>query len=334
MARQPRQGQISTAIMIHLFNGFQNPFGGSERETLELYRLLSADSAVRLWATSSRVSVELMRQFPIRRVSPATRNVPDGGIYVFVGAHWRNKLWPYLIRRPRRLIYVFNTFHPKIIALTTRMPRLLGWPEAELVLISDFQKRMLHVEGVVHPSPIDIDRFSPRVARLDGPFTVGRLSRDTADKHHGDDVALYEALLADGAAVRIQGGMPLRDKLTPHPQLELLPQGQLAAEQFLPTLDVFYYRTGSHVETFGRVVFEAMACGLPVVCHSHGGYADHIRHGENGYLFETTQQAAAILAELKADPALRAKVGRKARQTVEQLFSPQALRQRLDFYRS
>ncbi|TIW82478.1 MAG: glycosyltransferase family 4 protein, partial [Mesorhizobium sp.] len=115
--------------------------------------------------------------------------------------------------------------------------------------------------------------------------------------------------------------------------LELLPQGEFAAEQFLPTLDVFYYRTGSHVETFGRVVFEAMACGLPVVCHSHGGYVDHIRHGENGFLFETTQQAARILADLKADPGLRATVGRKARLTVEQMFSSQALQERLDFYR-
>ncbi|MER8805992.1 glycosyltransferase family 4 protein [Mesorhizobium australicum] len=331
MAKRP--GPISTAIMIHLFNGFQNPFGGSERETLELYRLLSADSQVRLWATSSRVSEDLMQEFPIRRVSPATRNVPAGGTYVFLGAHWRNKTWPYLIPRPRRLIYVFNTFHPKIIALTTRRPRLLGWPGAELVLISDFQKRMLRVEGVVHPSPIDIERFSPRQARPNRPFTVGRLSRDTADKHHPDDVALYEALLADGDAVRIQGGMPLKDRLAPHTQLELLPQGEFAAEQFLPTLDVFYYRTGSHVETFGRVVFEAMACGLPVVCHSHGGYADHIRHGENGFLFETTQQAARILAELKADPALRSAVGQKARQTVEQLFSPKAVQRRLDFYR-
>jgi glycosyltransferase involved in cell wall biosynthesis len=319
--------------MIHLFNGFQNPFGGSERETLELYRLLGAEQHVRLWATSSRVSDELMRQFPIRRVSPTTRDVPDGGTYVFLGAHWRNKAWPYLIARPRRLIYVFNTFHPKIIALTRRMPRLLGWPDAELVLISDFQRRLLQVEGVVHPSPIDIDRFSSRLARPDGPFTVGRLSRDTADKHHPDDVALYQSLLADGVAVRIQGGMPLKDRLAPHPQLELLPQGQFAAEEFLPTLDVFYYRTGSHVETFGRVVFEAMACGLPVVCHSHGGYADHISHGENGFLFETTQQAARILAELKADPTLRMSVGHKARQTVEQLFSPQAQLERLDFYR-
>ncbi|MDF2388862.1 glycosyltransferase family 4 protein, partial [Nostoc ellipsosporum NOK] len=81
------------------------------------------------------------------------------------------------------------------------------------------------------------------------------------------------------------------------------------------------------------VVFEAMACGLPVVCHAHGGYVDHIRHGKNGFLFETTGQAAEILAELKADPERRASVGAQARQTVEQLFSPQALERRLDFYR-
>ncbi|TGQ66607.1 MAG: glycosyltransferase family 4 protein [Mesorhizobium sp.] len=319
--------------MIHLFNGFQNPFGGSELETLELYRLLSAGAQVRLWATSSKASGELTRQFPIRHISPLKRSVPDGGTYVFLGAHWRNKVWPYLIPRPRRLIYVFNTFHPKVLALTARMPRMLRWPDAELVLISDFQKRMLKVDGVVHPSPIDTGRFSPSKIERTGPFTVGRLSRDTPDKHHPDDVPFYEALLADGAAVRIQGGMLLKDRLAPHPQLELLPQGQLAAELFLPTLDVFYYRTGSHVETFGRVVFEAMACGLPVVCHRHGGYADHINHGENGFLFDTTQQAAQILTELKADPGLRAAVGHKARQTVEALFSPQALRQRLDFYR-
>ncbi|UVK47577.1 glycosyltransferase family 4 protein [Mesorhizobium sp. AR07] len=318
--------------MIHLFNGFQNPFGGSDLETLELYRLLSADSEVRLWATSSRASSELLRQFPIHRISPLTRDVPDGGTYVFLGAHWRNKMWPYLIPRPRRLIYVFNTFHPKVMALTTRMPRMLNWPDAELVLISDFQKRMLRVDGVVHPSPIDIRRFSPRLARPDGPFTVGRLSRDTPGKYHADDVPLYAALLADGVTLRIQGSMLLEERLKPHPQLELFPQGRFAAEQFLQTLDVFYYRTGSDVETFGRVVFEAMACGLPVVCHSHGGYADHIRHGENGFLFETTQQAGQILAELKADPGLRATVGREARRSVEQLFSPQALRQRLDFY--
>ncbi|QKC89988.1 glycosyltransferase family 1 protein [Mesorhizobium sp. NZP2234] len=318
--------------MIHLFNGFQDQFGGSDLETLDLYHLLRREAEVRLWAASSRASAELKRRYPIRRISPLSRSVPDGGTYVFLGAHWRNKVWPYLIPKPRRLIYVFNTFHPKVIELTTRMPRMLGWPAAEMVLISDFQKRLLQIEGTVHPSPIDIGRFSRGPSKPERPFTVGRLSRDAPGKHHADDLPLYRELLADGAAIRIQGGMPIKDKLAPHPLLAILPQGQFPAEQFLSQVDAFYYRTDPHVETFGRVVFEAMACGLPVVCHSHGGYSDHIRHGENGFLFETTEQAARILADLKADPALRAAVGLKARQTVEQMFSPQAQRERLDFY--
>lgn len=320
--------------MIHLFNGFQNPFGGSELETLSLYRLLREKAEVRLWATSSRASKELSREFSISRPVSAIGRFPRSGTYVFLGAHWRNKLWPYLIPAPRRLIYVFNTFHPKIIRLTTGMPPLLRWPKAELVLISEFQKRLLNVQGVVHPSPIDINRFVPSSDRQRMPLVIGRLSRDTPDKHHPDDLPVYRGLLEEGWDVRIMGGTYLKDKLPPHPCLSLLPEGAIAAEQFLSSIDVFYYRTGEHVETFGRVVFEAMACGLPVVCHSHGGYADHIRHGENGFLFDTTGQAQHILAELKADPELRSRIGRNARQTVERMFSPAAQADRLDFYLS
>lgn len=325
---------LARSAMIHLFNGFMNPFGGSDLEALELFRLLGESAEVRLWATSSRASRELLAQYPISRPSPLTGNAPNGGTYVFLGAHWRNKVWPYLIPRPRRLIYVFNTFHPKIPELTTTMPRLLGWPRAEFVCISEFQKRLLQLDGVVHPSPIDIERFMPSPASPKRPFTVGRLSRDIEAKHHSDDIEVYEALLAEGGAVRIQGGTLLKEKLSRHPQADLLPEGQFAAEDFLSTLDVFYYRTGTHVETFGRVVLEAMACGVPVVCHRHGGYADHIRHGENGFLFETTEEAKQTLAILKADLALRTSIGENARRTVEGLFSQQAIRERLSFYLS
>jgi glycosyltransferase involved in cell wall biosynthesis len=319
---------------IHLFNGFLNPCGGSELETLSLYQLLlQAKADVHLWATSSRASARLRGQFPIQRVSMSKAAYPRGGNYVFLGAHWRNKFWPYCIPVPRRLIYVFNTFHPKVIPLTAKIPALLRWPHTEFVLISEFQKRLLGLNGVVHPSPIDIGRFLPDATQQAGrAFTVGRLSRDAPNKHNPEDVALYQEWLGLGWQVRMQGATYLADQLAQHDRLQLLPEGEMPAEQFLAGLDVFYYRTGEHVETFGRVVFEAMACGLPVVCHSHGGYADHIRHGENGFLFDTSAQARQIMAELHADPALRKRIGNNARATVEALFSDAAQNERLDFY--
>lgn len=318
---------------VHIFNGFMNPYGGSENEALSLYRLLQDRGAkIDLWATSSRASRDLLRKFRIRHVAPLTGARPDGGNYVFVGAHWRNKRWPYFVAAPQRLIYVYNTLHPKIVALTSRMPPFLRWPRTEYVVISEFQKALLHLDAQVHPSPIDIRHFVP-VERLPRPQPViGRMSRDTLDKHHPEDGHVYQTLLKQGCVVRLQGATCLAPQLPRLPNLEILPEGGLPALDFLHSLDIFYYRTGTHVETFGRVVIEAMACGLPVVCHVHGGYADHIRHGENGFLFRGSDEGIALVRQLVAAPQLRAHIGAAARHTVERLYNDRAEQQRLEFY--
>lgn len=317
---------------IHIFNGFLNPYGGSELEALSLYDLLRTKANVHLWTSSSRASKTLMQQYPIRRIAPHKGICPRGGTYIFVGAHWRNKLWPYLIPKPDRLIYIFNTFHPKVISITTNMPRLLGWVDCEFVLISDFQKTLLDIEGEVHPSPIDIRRFIPRPHGPGAQTVIGRLSRDTPDKHNPNDIPLYASLAEQGCEIRIQGGTSLSNVLPASNNIHLFPEGQMPAPDFLQGLDIFYYRTGTHVETFGRVVFEAMACGLPVVCHAHGGYAEAICHGSNGFLFDSTEEAQAIIAQLIANPALRATTGASARKTVESIYSEQASDERLAFY--
>ncbi len=321
---------------IHIFNGFLNSTGGSELEALSLFGLLRRDREVHLWATSSRVSRDLLRRFPIRRISLARRQKPRSGTFVFVGAHWRNKLWPYLIAKPTRLIYVYNTFHPKIIGLTAHTPRALGWPQTEYVLISAFQKRLLGLPDPVqvHPSPIDIQIFTPLPRARAARVVIGRMSRDVPDKHDPHDLALYRALAASGCTVRLQGASCIGSTLGAAEHIEVTPEGRLPAVEFLRSLDIFYYRSGVHVETFGRVVFEAMACGLPVVCHVHGGYAEAIRHGENGFLFETTDEAQALLSRLVDDPALCRAVGAAARATVERMYAPAAIDARLDFYRS
>jgi glycosyltransferase involved in cell wall biosynthesis len=178
------------------------------------------------------------------------------------------------------------------------------------------------------PSPIDLARFTPR-GQASGreTFRVGRMSRDVVDKHHEESPALYRRLISAGCTVRIMGGTTLRKWIPDVPEgLELLPFGAEDGSIFLRELDCFLYRTSDQwFETFGRVVFEAMACGLPVVAHRRAGYSHFLRDGEDILLFDTDDEAFALVMRLKADAGLTAWIARNARRRVEEMFSPSSL---------
>ena len=314
---------------IHIFCKLKNPYGGSEARALQLFERLSKSRDVRLWALSARASPLLLDQHPIKVVSSVRLALPDGGTYLFVCDHWRKGIWRFLARKPERLIYVYNTFHPRNEERTSKSPP--GWPQVEYVFASEWQKRILNLEGVVSVSPIDIRKFVPAARPPGGRIVIGRLSRDTPEKFHSDDFPIFSDLAREGCTVRLQGGTCLREHLNDG-GVELLPAGHQPAAEFLQGLDIFYFRSGRHVDTFARVVFEAMACGLPVVCHSHGGYTDWIQHGENGYLFDTPAEARDLLAGLIADSSLRQRIGSNARKTVEQMYSEQAMDECLAFF--
>lgn len=85
------------------------------------------------------------------------------------------------------------------------------------------------------------------------------------------------------------------------------------------------YVTASRIEGMPVAPLEGMACGLPLVASDAQGLADILEEGEeHGGLLTPTGDAgalAAALQRLRADPALRARLGRAARARVEAAFS-------------
>lgn len=96
-----------------------------------------------------------------------------------------------------------------------------------------------------------------------------------------------------------------------------LQQGEALARAYA-SADIFVYP--SLTETFGQVIQEAMASGLPVIARKEGGPADIVRPGQTGYLVEPHDLAGFVAAikELAAQPELRRQFSLTARHLAEQ----------------
>lgn len=91
------------------------------------------------------------------------------------------------------------------------------------------------------------------------------------------------------------------------------------------------------LETFGLVVAEAMAAGVPAVAAGHGAFAELVEDGVTGLLHRPGEPAslASCLRRITAGPALGREMGRAARRRYEQRFSPAVgLKRLVDEYRT
>jgi glycosyltransferase involved in cell wall biosynthesis len=81
-------------------------------------------------------------------------------------------------------------------------------------------------------------------------------------------------------------------------------------------------------EPFGLINIEAGAAGIPVVATRDGGIPEIICDGDNGLLVDVGDEhgLAAAVARLVDDPALRARLGLRARQVVEAEFTTAPVR--------
>lgn len=195
---------------------------------------------------------------------------------------------------------------------------------------SESIRRELAEHGISHVElwsrGIDLNRFSPE--RRDPALRAAAgadtrtpllllVSRLVREKDLADLVAVHCILRARGVAHRLAlvGDGPMRAELE-----AALPDAHFAGHQtgealarWYASADVFVFP--STTETFGNVVLEALASGLPAVVVDRGGPPDQIRAGETGFVARANDPAnlADKVEMLLRDPALRARMGSAAR---------------------
>ena len=156
-----------------------------------------------------------------------------------------------------------------------------------------------------------LDLAIDALARLDDPG-VHLIVAGGGELLEGFRAGAAEAGLAD--RVHFLGAVP-------HPEL---PAVLRAADLFLLTTEP--------PESFGIVVIEAMACGLPAIASDYPGVRAVVDPGETGLLVErgNPDAVAAALGELVGDPERRRAMGERGRRKALDEWSWPRLVERMD----
>ena len=162
------------------------------------------------------------------------------------------------------------------------------------------------------------------------PFTVGFAGRLIASKGLEDLLGAVRRLAAPVELLLIGNG-ELRERLEgaeiPGARVRVL--DGLSHEQMADgyaQLDVLVlpsHTTPSWKEQFGRVIVEALWCGVPVVGSDSGEIPWLVGLTGGGLIFEegNVEALAEALARMRAEPALRSSLARAGRARVERMFT-------------
>jgi glycosyltransferase involved in cell wall biosynthesis len=163
---------------------------------------------------------------------------------------------------------------------------------------------------------VDLDRFDPAKARPeDYPGEIKVLYAGRLTREKGVDLLAESFLRAHRADPRLHlllaGGGPeeqeLRARLGEHATFLGWLGGEDLARAYA-SADVFLF--ASSTDTYGQVILEAAASGLPVVAVAEGGPAALVENRHTGLLCRPDpDHLAGALLQLAASPLLRTHLG-------------------------
>ncbi len=224
--------------------------------------------------------------------------------------------------------YGLNWARPVVEAHLRRFYRRSNHVLTPTSILADEMRRIRSDDEVsVWSRGIDRTIFHPGQRDMDWRRGQGIADHETAILFFGrlvleKGVAIYvdvvRALQARGLAVRplLVGAGPARDAFAP--LRDVIATGHLQDHDLaraVASADIML--TPSTTETFGNVVLEAMATGLPVVSADAPSARALIDHGHNGWLCPALDVAAyaACITSLVGAPELRRAIGDEAART-------------------
>jgi phosphatidylinositol alpha-mannosyltransferase len=183
----------------------------------------------------------------------------------------------------------------------------------------------------VIPNGVDVDRFRravPLSRWQDGTPNVLFVGRFEPRKGVLDILKAHRILRRDGLESRLLlvGGGPQEREARRYVAtrrlggVEFLGRvSDAVRDQLFKTADV-YVSPATGRESFGIVLLEAMAAGVPIVCSDIHGFKGVVRRNEQALLVppRDSEALAAALAHLLRDPVLRERMGRSGRERAAQ----------------
>ena len=195
-----------------------------------------------------------------------------------------------------------------------RLPRFLMAPNTTMV---DLLQERTGKPAYFMRHGVDTNAFCPsaRKPRREA-FCIGYVGRLTAEKNVRMFVELEQNLRAAGKnnfRLLLIGDGSERDWLRNNLRLAVLPgilRGAELAGAFA-SMDAFVFP--SQTDTFGLVLLEAMACGVPVIVSPETGARVGVKHRVTGFLSRDVRAAAQDILELAENEALRSQMSEEAR---------------------
>ncbi|MEM6258617.1 MAG: glycosyltransferase [Planctomycetota bacterium] len=147
------------------------------------------------------------------------------------------------------------------------------------------------------------------------PFTIGRISRQDADKFSADTVRVWEGIESPVSkrGVMLGFGPESERKIGKPPEWveTFINQTELSQQDFYKQVDVIVQPMDT-TENWPRIGLEAMSSGCVLIVDNRGGWRQMIEHGETGWLCNSPEDFIRYATRMANEPEKRAEMAQTA----------------------